>query len=288
MVLVGRRGGPPRPPIVVKNGRWLRPAGAKVRRHIACDDRRMFSLRRAQGSLPLPPPLPPPHPPPSPLLPRPSPTPPPRLPPPRPAPLASPPPYARGGPPFPQPSPAASPLSPPPALFPPAPLPLLPPPRAPRARCLPPRSRRSGRRGLALDARTGTGGCSEAIARCTSASWASTAGRAARAARERIAGRGFSNVTLGERRARRRSCVSIGSGSRRRVRSRVLHHAPQRQGSRAARVAVRAGGRSRRHRLRPARGRSMREQADVWLGFGARRAQTLWRGRGLENARVTR
>jgi DNA-binding transcriptional ArsR family regulator len=146
------------------------------------------------------------------------------------------------------------------------------------------------RRALALDAGTGDGRLLEAIAPVYDRVVAVDRADAQLArARERIAARGYSNVTLvqGELDApelRR----AVGTGADAVFASRLLHHAPQpaKVVQRLASLCAPGGALVvidyARHE-----DESMREQADVWLGFEPAELKRFARAAGLEDARVT-
>ncbi len=146
------------------------------------------------------------------------------------------------------------------------------------------------RRALALDAGTGDGRLLEVLAPVYERVVAIDRSDAQLAlARERVAARGFENVTLlrGELDAKelRRA---VGSGADAVVASRVLHHAPQPAKVVGQLASLCAPGGAlivvdyARHD-----DESMRDQADAWLGFEPAELRRFARAAGLEDARVT-
>jgi ArsR family transcriptional regulator len=146
------------------------------------------------------------------------------------------------------------------------------------------------RRALALDAGTGDGRLLEVLAPVYERVVAIDRSDAQLAhARERVAARGFENVTLlrGELDAKelRRA---VGSGADAVVASRVLHHAPQPAKVVGQLASLCAPGGALiivdygRHD-----DESMRDQADAWLGFEPAELRRFARAAGLEDARVT-
>lgn len=146
------------------------------------------------------------------------------------------------------------------------------------------------RRALALDAGTGDGRLLEVLAPVYERVVAIDRSDAQLAlARERVASRGFENVTLlrGELDAKelRRA---VGSGADAVVASRVLHHAPQPAKVVGQLASLCAPGGALvvvdygRHD-----DESMRDQADAWLGFEPVELRRFARAAGLEDARVT-
>ena len=155
------------------------------------------------------------------------------------------------------------------------------------------------RGGLALDAGTGDGRLLEVLAPVYERVVAVDRSDAQLArARERVASRGFSNVTFvrGELDGREllRTLGFEGPGSSRGAgadavfASRVLHHAPQPARVVAQLASLCAPGGAlvvldyTRHD-----DESMREQADAWLGFEAAELRRFARAAGLVDARVT-
>ena len=146
------------------------------------------------------------------------------------------------------------------------------------------------RRALALDAGTGDGRLLEVLAPVYERVVSIDRSDAQLAlARERVAARGFENVTLlrGELDAKelRRA---VGSGADAVVASRVLHHAPQPAKVVGQLASLCAPGGALiivdygRHD-----DESMRDQADAWLGFEPAELRRFARAAGLEDARVT-
>jgi DNA-binding transcriptional ArsR family regulator len=145
------------------------------------------------------------------------------------------------------------------------------------------------RRGLALDAGTGDGRLLEVLAPVYERVVAvdRSAAQLARA-RERVAARGFANVRFlqGELDApdlRR----ALGGGANAVFAVRLLHHAP-RPASVVAQLAALCAAGGALVVLDYARhdDESMREQADVWLGFEPVELKRFARAAGLEDARV--
>jgi ArsR family transcriptional regulator len=147
------------------------------------------------------------------------------------------------------------------------------------------------RRGLALDVGTGDGRLLEVLAPVFERVVAVDRAEAQLArARERVASRGFANVTLvqGEldsKELRR----AVGSGADAVFASRVLHHAPQPAKVVAQLAALCAPGGSlvvidyAHHD-----DESMREQADAWLGFEPAELRRFARAASLEDTRVAK
>ena len=147
------------------------------------------------------------------------------------------------------------------------------------------------RRGLALDAGTGDGRLLDVLAPVYERVVAVDRSDAQLArARERIAARGFANVTLveGELDAKelRRA---LGSGADAVFASRVLHHAPQ-PGKVVTQLAslCAPGGALVVIDYAHHDDESMREQADAWLGFEPAELRRFARAAGLEDTRVTK
>jgi ArsR family transcriptional regulator len=146
-------------------------------------------------------------------------------------------------------------------------------------------------RSLALDAGTGDGRLLDVLAPVFERVVAVDRSDAQLArARERIATRGYKNVTLvqGELDGKdlRRA---VGGGADLVVASRVLHHAPQPSkvvGQLASFCA--AGGALVVIDYAPHDDESMRQQADAWLGFEPSELRRFARAAGLEDARVTK
>ncbi len=147
------------------------------------------------------------------------------------------------------------------------------------------------RRALAVDAGTGDGRMLEALAPVFDRVVAVDRADAQLArARERIAARGFGNVTLLQadldaKELRR----AVGTGADAVFASRVLHHAPQ-----PAKVVVELaslcapGGALVIIDYARHDDEAMRDQADAWLGFEPAELKRFARAAGLEEARVTR
>jgi ArsR family transcriptional regulator len=148
------------------------------------------------------------------------------------------------------------------------------------------------RRGLALDAGTGDGRLLDVLApvyeRVVAVDRAEAQlGRA----RERIAARGFSNVTLveGELDSKQVRRAVGASGADAVFASRVLHHAPQpaRVVAQLASLCARGGSLlviDYAHHD----DESMREQADAWLGFEPAELRRFARAAGLQDVRITK
>jgi ArsR family transcriptional regulator len=146
------------------------------------------------------------------------------------------------------------------------------------------------RRSLALDAGTGDGRLIDVLApiyeRVVAVDRSDTQ---LALARQRVAARGFENVTLvrGDLDAKelRRA---VGTGADAVVASRVLHHAPQPAKVVAQLASLCAPGGAlvvvdyARHD-----DESMREQADAWLGFEPAELRRFARAAGLDDPRVT-
>ncbi|MDP9149577.1 MAG: class I SAM-dependent methyltransferase, partial [Myxococcota bacterium] len=154
------------------------------------------------------------------------------------------------------------------------------------------------RRALALDAGTGDGRLLEVLAPVYERVLAvDRSGEQLARARERVSSRGFANVTLFEgpldapelRRALGFSdgAAESAAGADIVFASRILHHAPQ-----PARVITQLaslcamGGTLVVLDYASHEDESMRDQADVWLGFGGAELRRFARGAGLEDARV--
>jgi len=147
------------------------------------------------------------------------------------------------------------------------------------------------RRSLALDAGTGDGRLLDVLAPVYERVVAVDRSDAQLArARERVAARGFANVTLleGELDAKelRRA---LGSGADAVFASRVLHHAPQ-PGKVVTQLAslCAPGGALVVIDYAHHDDESMSEQADAWLGFEPSELRRFARTAGLEDARVTK
>lgn len=147
------------------------------------------------------------------------------------------------------------------------------------------------RRSLALDAGTGDGRLLEVLAPVYERVVAVDRSDAQLArAKERLAARGYGNVTLVQaeldapelRRA-------VGGGAEAVFAARVLHHAPRPARVVAQLASLCAPGGAlvvidyARHD-----DESMRAQADVWLGFESAELRRFARAAGLDNARVTK
>jgi DNA-binding transcriptional ArsR family regulator len=146
------------------------------------------------------------------------------------------------------------------------------------------------RRSLALDAGTGDGRLLEVLAPIYERVVAVDRSDAQLAlARERVASRGFENVTLlrGELDAKELH-RAVGAGADAVVASRLLHHAPQ-----PARVVGQlsslcaAGGALVIVDYARHDDESMRDQADAWLGFEPAELRRFARAAGLDDPRVT-
>jgi SAM-dependent methyltransferase len=145
------------------------------------------------------------------------------------------------------------------------------------------------RRALALDAGTGDGRLLEVLAPLYVRVVAVDRSEAQLArARERVAARGFGNVTFthGELDARELRRI-LGSGADAVFASRVLHHAPQPGKVVGELASLCAPGGAlvvidyARHN-----DESMREQADAWLGFEPSELRRFARRAGLDDVRV--
>ena len=146
------------------------------------------------------------------------------------------------------------------------------------------------RRALALDAGTGDGRMLEAIAPVYDRVVAVDRSEAQLArARDRVAARGFANVTLlaGDLDAPDLK-AAVGPGADAVFASRLLHHAPQ-----PARVVARLaslcapGGALVVIDYAKHDDESMRDQADAWLGFDPASLRRFARAAGFEDCRVT-
>jgi ArsR family transcriptional regulator len=148
------------------------------------------------------------------------------------------------------------------------------------------------RRALALDAGTGDGRLLDLLAplyeRVVAADRAEP--QLARA-RDRIAARGFANVSLvhGDLDSREVRRAVSANGADAVFASRVLHHAPRPAQAVAQLASLCAAGGAlvvidyARHD-----DESMRDQADAWLGFEPAELRRFARSAGLEDARVTK
>jgi ArsR family transcriptional regulator len=150
------------------------------------------------------------------------------------------------------------------------------------------------RRSLALDAGTGDGRLLDVLAPVYERVVALDRAPAQLArAKERVAARGFANVTFvdGDLDAKelRRAVGAFGAGADAVFASRVLHHAPQ-----PARVVAQLAS-----LCAPAGAlvvidyaqhddESMREQADAWLGFEPAELRRFARAAGLDDVRITK
>jgi DNA-binding transcriptional ArsR family regulator len=147
------------------------------------------------------------------------------------------------------------------------------------------------RRSLALDAGTGDGRLLDVLAPVYERVVAVDRSEAQLArARERMASRGFTHVTLVEgeldsKELRR----AVGAGADAVFASRVLHHAPQpaRVVAQLASLAA-PGGALVVIDYAHHDDESMRDQADAWLGFEPVELRRFARAAGLEDVRVTR
>ncbi|HTQ46312.1 MAG TPA: metalloregulator ArsR/SmtB family transcription factor [Polyangiaceae bacterium] len=148
------------------------------------------------------------------------------------------------------------------------------------------------RRGLALDAGTGDGRLLDVLAPVYDRVVAFDRSEAQLArARERVASRGYENVTLvaGELDSKELRKAVGSAGADAVFASRVLHHAPQPSRAVAQLTALCAPGGAlvvldyAKHE-----DESMRDQADVWLGFDPAELRRFARAAGLEDARVTK
>ncbi len=148
------------------------------------------------------------------------------------------------------------------------------------------------RRALALDAGTGDGRLLDVLAPVYDRVVAVDRAEAQLVrARERVAARGFGNVTLVEgdldSRAVRRAVGAAGADAV--FASRVLHHAPQpaRVVAQLASLCARGGALvviDYAHH----EDESMRDQADAWLGFEPAELRRFARAAGLQDVRVTK
>ncbi|MDP9037498.1 MAG: metalloregulator ArsR/SmtB family transcription factor [Myxococcota bacterium] len=154
------------------------------------------------------------------------------------------------------------------------------------------------RRALALDAGTGDGRLLEVLAPVYERVLAvDRSGEQLARARERVSARGFANVTLFQGPldgTELRSALGFsaggaeaGAGADIVFASRILHHSPQPAKAVAQLASLCAPGGSlvvldyASHN-----DEAMRDQADVWLGFGAAELRRFARGAGLEDARL--
>ncbi|HEY8040368.1 MAG TPA: metalloregulator ArsR/SmtB family transcription factor [Polyangiaceae bacterium] len=147
------------------------------------------------------------------------------------------------------------------------------------------------RRALALDAGTGDGRLLEVLAPVYERVVAVDRSDAQLAlARERVAARGFANVTLvqGELEGKELR-KAVGAGADAVFASRVLHHAPQPSRVVAQLASLCAPGGAlvvvdyARHD-----DETMRDQADAWLGFEPAELRRFARAAGLEDTRITK
>jgi ArsR family transcriptional regulator len=148
------------------------------------------------------------------------------------------------------------------------------------------------RRGVALDAGTGEGRLLDVLAPVYERVVAvDRSGTQLARARERVATRGFANVTLveGELDAKeiRRAVGSAGADAV--FASRVLHHAPQ-PGRVVEQLASLCGPGGALVVIDYAHhdDETMRDQADAWLGFEPAELRRFARAAGLEDVRVTK
>lgn len=148
------------------------------------------------------------------------------------------------------------------------------------------------RRGLALDAGTGDGRLLDVLAPVYERVVAFDRSEAQLArARERVAARGYENVALVagglDSKELRKAVGSAGADAV--FASRVLHHAPQPSRAVAQLASLCAAGGAlvvldyAKHE-----DESMRDQADVWLGFDPSELRRYARAAGLEDVRVTK
>jgi ArsR family transcriptional regulator len=147
------------------------------------------------------------------------------------------------------------------------------------------------RRDLALDAGTGDGRLLEVLAPVYERVVGIDRSEAQLAlARERIAARGYDNVTLlREELDSREVRKAVGVGADAVFASRVLHHAPQ-PAKVVAQLASLCGPGGALVVLDYARhdDESMREQADAWLGFEPAELRRFARSAGLDDVHVTK
>ena len=147
------------------------------------------------------------------------------------------------------------------------------------------------RRSLAVDVGTGDGRLLEVLAPVFERVVAVDRAEAQLTrARERIAARGFGNVTLVEAELDARELrKAVGAGADAVFASRVLHHAPQ-PGKVVSQLAALCapGGAVVVIDYAPHDDESMREQADAWLGFEPAALRRFARAAGLEEARVAK
>lgn len=148
------------------------------------------------------------------------------------------------------------------------------------------------RRGLALDAGTGDGRLLDVLAPVYDRVVAFDRSDAQLSrARERMAARGYENVTLvaGELDSKELRKAVGSAGADAVFASRVLHHAPQPARAVAQLASLCAPGGAlvvldyAKHQ-----DDSMRDQADVWLGFDPSELRRFARAAGLEEPRVTK
>ncbi|HEY8088372.1 MAG TPA: metalloregulator ArsR/SmtB family transcription factor, partial [Polyangiaceae bacterium] len=147
------------------------------------------------------------------------------------------------------------------------------------------------RRSLAVDVGTGDGRLLEVLAPVFERVVAVDRAEAQLArARERVAARGFSNVTLVEGELDGKDLRrAVGAGADAVFASRVLHHAPQ-PGKVVGQLAslCAPGGAVVVIDYAHHDDESMRDQADAWLGFEPAALRRFARSAGLEEARVAR
>jgi DNA-binding transcriptional ArsR family regulator/protein-L-isoaspartate O-methyltransferase len=148
------------------------------------------------------------------------------------------------------------------------------------------------RRGLALDAGTGDGRLLDVLAPVYDRVVAFDRSEAQLArTRERVAARGYENVALiaGELDSKELRKAVGSHGADAVFASRVLHHAPQPARAVAQLASLCAPGGAlvvldyAKHE-----DESMRDQADVWLGFDPAELRRFARAAGLEDPRVTK
>jgi ArsR family transcriptional regulator len=147
------------------------------------------------------------------------------------------------------------------------------------------------RRALAVDAGTGEGRLLDVLAPVYERVVAIDRSEAQLArARERVAARGYANVTLVQAELDDRALrKAVGAGADAVFAVRLLHHAPQPAGFVAQLASLCAPGGAlivvdyARHD-----DETMREQADTWLGFEPAALRRFARAAGLEEARVTK
>jgi ArsR family transcriptional regulator len=145
------------------------------------------------------------------------------------------------------------------------------------------------RRSLALDVGTGDGRLLEVLAPVYERVVAVDRAEAQLTrARERVAARGFANVTLLEGELDSKELrKAVGAGADAVFASRVLHHAPQ-PGKVVAELAALCapGGAVVVIDYAHHDDESMREQADAWLGFEPAALRRFARAAGLEDSRI--